>query len=413
MRPTNRFLSSIALAALLLVGGAAAAAPTSEPGAWLRLRDQRILELRSARGELPAGQRARDATRALEAAVAASPGAAATLEVGPDGALLRVGDTTVLQLGPEDAAAEAMGLSELAGRSLASLRAALEAERRRQAAHDVIYKLSMLVFSGLVALLLARSIGRAAVAAAGRLEAAETHVPALAVAGVELASGPAVRGAAAVALRLGRFVAQAGVAVAWGLSALSHFELTRGSRDRIAAALAEPLVSLGGGLAGAVPLLVVGAVGVVLVALLVRGAEVFFDAVARGDATLRWLPRDLAPAVGRLVRVAIVLLALLLGASAAGADGLLGGLARAALLALGLAAAPLAASALAGLPLVLGRTLRPGDLVELGGHRGRVVGLGLLATVLEEAGGARVRVPHLLSLVRPVRVEDRAPEGRP
>ena len=69
MRPTNRFLSSIALAALLLVGGAAAAAPTSEPGAWLRLRDQRILELRSARGELPAGQRARDATSPLKTSI--------------------------------------------------------------------------------------------------------------------------------------------------------------------------------------------------------------------------------------------------------------------------------------------------------------------------------------------------------
>ena len=42
-----------------------------------------------------------------------------------------------------------------------------------------------------------------------------------------------------------------------------------------------------------------------------------------------------------------------------------------------------------------------------------VASLAYLGPVLEEAGGARVRVPHLLSLVRPVRVEDRAPEGRP
>jgi hypothetical protein len=401
---------AVALALALAAGSAGAAGtPAPEEGAWVRLRDQRVVELHAPRGEVPAAARARDATRALEAALAADRAAEATLEVQGEEALLRVGATVVLRLGPEDAAAEAQPVADLAGRAAASLRQALERERRRRQAHDVVYAISMVVFSGLVALLFVRWLGRAAEATANRVEAAGTRVPALSVGGVEVLSGPVVRGAAAFGLRLGRFAAQLGVVLAWALAALSQFEATLGARDLIGGALVAPLLGLGSRLAGGVPLLVGLALVAGLVALLAHAAGVYFDAVARGDAASPWISRELAPALGRLARAGIALAALLSVAAALGGDGLLGGLARAVVLGLGLAGAPLAGSALAGLPLLLGRVLRPGDVAELAGQRGRVVEVGVLAVVLEDEQGARVRVPHLASLVRPVRVERREP----
>lgn len=415
MSPDLRHVAAALAGALLLAAGlapgaaGAAGAPPAEADAWIRLRDQRVLELHAPRGGTSPADRARDATRALETAVDVDRAAEVAVEAKDGEALVRVGATVVLRLGPEDAAAEALPVAEVAARAEASLRQALQAERRRLGAHDLVYAVSMVVFSGLVALLFLRWLGRVAVATAERIEAAGTRVPALAVGGVEVLSGPVVRGTAAFALRLGRFAAQLAVVLAWALWVLSQFEATRGARDLIAGALAAPLLDVGARLAHGLPLLVGLAIVAGLTGLAARATGVYFDAVARGDAEHALIPRDLAPALGRLARVSLLVAALLTVAAAVGGDGLLGGLARAVVLGLGLATAPLAGSLLAGLPLLLGRVVRPGDQAELGGQRGRVVEVGALAVVLEDERGARVRVPHLLSLLRHVRVEPRGP----
>lgn len=404
----------LALALALILGAAAAqaaGAPAAEAGAWVRLRDQRVLELRAPRGEVPPEARARDATRALQAAVEADRAAEPSVTIQEGEALLRVGAALVLRLGPEDATAEALSLADLAAREAAALRQALAAERRRLRAHDLVYAFSMVVFGGLVALVLIRRVGAAALAAADRLEAAGTPVPSLTLGGVEVLGGPAVRGAAAFGLRVGRHALQLALALAWALAALSQFEATRGARDLLVGALVDPLLAAGARLAGGLPLAVGLAVALGLAVLLAHAAGVYFDAVGRGEAASAWLPRPLAPALGRLARAGVLLAALLVVAALVGGDGLLAGLARAVVLGLGLAAAPLAASALAGLPLLLGGRLQPGDDAEVGGQRGRVVLVGALATELEEAGGGRVLVPHLLTLFRPTRVARRDAGG--
>ena len=48
-----------------------------------------------------------------------------------------------------------------------------------------------------------------------------------------------------------------------------------------------------------------------------------------------------------------------------------------------------------------------GDLVEVAGRRGQVVDVTLREIVLEDAEGGLVHVPHLLSLLHPLRVERR------
>jgi small-conductance mechanosensitive channel len=93
-----------------------------------------------------------------------------------------------------------------------------------------------------------------------------------------------------------------------------------------------------------------------------------------------------------------------------GGESGLRGVAFAALLAAGLGAAPLAATLLLGVVAVYGRGVRAGDEVEVGPTSGTVVEVTLRELRLEDGAGAEVRVPHLLTLVHPVRLRRR--EGR-
>jgi small-conductance mechanosensitive channel len=120
---------------------------------------------------------------------------------------------------------------------------------------------------------------------------------------------------------------------------------------------------------------------------------------------VQWLPADLALVVGLLARGAIVLVTLLLVAPLVLGDerDLIGRIGVILLGALALGAVPLLANATAGALSLLLRQLKVGDELEIGSYRGRVVAQDLLAVELQEADGARVRVPHLYGLLRPAR----------
>jgi small-conductance mechanosensitive channel len=75
------------------------------------------------------------------------------------------------------------------------------------------------------------------------------------------------------------------------------------------------------------------------------------------------------------------------------------------LLAVALAITPLLASLALGTVLVFSRRIRIGRQVEVGGQSGRVTAVGLLDVQLRDAEGREVRVPHVLSLMRPSRIE--------
>jgi small-conductance mechanosensitive channel len=163
-----------------------------------------------------------------------------------------------------------------------------------------------------------------------------------------------------------------------------------------------------GTLARGIPVLAGLAVGALVVGLVVRGARRWFEAIARGEASAGWISREHARATGALVQVAIVVLALLAAPGVLGIrEGGVGGIGLAALAALALGASPLAASLLLGVIAVYGGALRPGDRAEVGGRRGRVVEVTFREVLLEEQDGALVRVPHLLVLFHPTRVEPR------
>ncbi len=214
-----------------------------------------------------------------------------------------------------------------------------------------------------------------------------------------------VGGALRLGLRVGTRVLQVVVLYVWVLFVLSLFGATREYGARLTGSVLRPAGAILGRAGSALPMLAVAALLALVVALVVRTFRLFFDSVARGETHVRWIPADLAQPLGVLLRGAIIVLAILFAAPliTESDSGALSRLATAVLLALALGAVPLLASIAVGLPTVLGRALRPGEMVELGGRRGQVRAVTLLGVELEDPEGAELRIPHLVAFLHPAR----------
>jgi hypothetical protein len=287
----------------------------------------------------------------------------------------------------------------------AGINDALRTERRRSEIANTVFSLSLLVFSGLIAFLVIRKIGQVS-ARLRRWAALQPHrLKPLSLGGVEVVSSAALRGGLTVALGISRRLAQFGVLYLWLVIGLSLFESTRGHTERLTGVVLAPLSSLVGRIGTTLPLLVVGAIAAVAVAALVRFVALFFGSVARGETSLGWLPRDLAEPTSILLRAGIILSALIFVLPLITAGGEVESSVGIAVLgAFGLASVPVLACAPIGIIVIFTRRLHVGDFVEIGAHRGRITGLTLLETHLEDDLKLELRVPHLLSLIHPVRV---------
>jgi small-conductance mechanosensitive channel len=400
------------LTGVLLLGWVALAAGTEQPGTppphgVIRIRDRAVLELRVPRGARSAEARARDATETL-AHVLELPGPdVVRTEPRQEGVALLVGETPIVELTQEDASA--VGTSELslyAAVAAQRLDAALKAERRRLQIQDAVFSVSLAVFITLLSFLAFRLVGRLGRQLQETLVADRERIQAIRLGSVEVASRWMVRGALRLGLLAGTWVLQIVVLYVWVLFVLSLFGPTREFGARLTGSVLRPAAALLARAGAALPMLVVVAVFAGVVALVFRTLRLFFESVARGETRLRWIPPELAAPVGTLLRGAFVVLAVLFAAPLiTGEDtGALSRLGTAVLVVLALAAVPLVASVAVGLPTVLRRTVRPGEMVELGGRQGQVRAVTLLEVQLEDGDGAELHVPHLVAFLHPSRL---------
>jgi hypothetical protein len=413
--PATRLPLLLLLVAALPALAGAAPPDAARSGAVVRLGDQRVLTLRAGRAGESAAERARAATQALARAVEEAPQATASVEVRGDTAAILVGRVTVLELGPEDVAASgAIGLPELAQTQASRIDRALGQERRRAGISEIVFEISLLVFSGLVVFLLIRKIGDLDRAVEERIRARRGGIPAVRLRGVELVSREGVASALALALRFLRYGLQVVLGYGWLVFALSLFAFTRGAGVQLGRFVVTPTLSLAARVGGALPAVFGALVAAAALWLASRAVRLFSGSVARGETHLSWLPADLAVPVGDLVRLALVVAALVFAAPVlTGTDqGALAQLGTAAAVALGLGAAPALASIAAGLPRVLRRTYRRGQVAEIGRTSGVVQSVDLLDVELLDATGRRVLVPHLATLVVPTRLPGLAAAAR-
>ena len=406
---------NLALLVLLVPALAFAEAAEAPTGADITLRDGRILTLRASRGGVSPAARARAASLALSDAMASDSQVEATAETNGDTATILLGKIPVLELGPEDVAATGgTSISELARATTAEFNRAIRTERRRASIAELVFHVSLVVLSGLVAWLLLRKLGDLDRGLEATLRERKRRAPALHLRGVEVVSPEGVAGALVVAVRVGRIVLQIVIAYAWLVFALSLFPSTRGAGLGLGRGVLGPAAATLARVGGALPVTIAALVAGALLLLALRAVRLFFRSISVGETHLRGVPAELADPVGQLVRIALVVLAATFAAPVlTGSDeGMLATLGQAALLAVALAAAPALANVAAGLPRLFGRVYRVGHVAEIGVVSGVVRSVGLQDVEVEDATGRRVLVPHLATLVFPTRLPGLAAAAR-
>ena len=375
-------------------------------GAEIKLHETIVFRLWVDRPLQPAAARARAASQALLHAFEAGYD---EVRVDPhaEASVIFVGPIPVVELHEADArAAESVSLDVYCANVVAKMRVALAAERRRSAIAGTVFSISLVVFCGFIALLALRKLGEAARRARDTIiERPERIVPIRFNTMQVIGAGP-LRALLLAAVLIGRWVLQIGVVYLWLILALWRFAATRPYVARLNQSLIDPLSSLAQRTLSALPILVLIFALTAAVIVVVRFVELFFAGVGRGRERVLWLPRDLAGAASALIRASIVVLAIVFAGPIVSGDpeGVLARLGHGVLLGLALALTPLFCSMVCGTMLLFTRRVQVGRQMELGGQSGRVLSVGLLDVLLRDAQGGEVRVPHLRSLLMPLRV---------
>ena len=359
------------------------------------------------RAKKPPEARAREASDALQRAFHTDKSAPVSVRRDGEVAAVLVGQSPIVQLTQADAdAAGEPTLDVYAGGIAAKVREAIEAEGRRAAIANSVFSVSLVVFFGLIAFYLIRKVGEFEETAREFVDKRPDRDLSIKVQKIEIMRPATLRSSAFMAINLGKWLGQLGIAYAWLVIALSLFDATRNYTQRLTGFVLGPVSQLMERVASTLPLLVVAGIAALTVFVLVRFVGLFFASVARGETPLPWLPADLAGPTSVLLRSAIVVAALVFAAPVVTGDPS-GALARAGaivLIALGLASTPLLASGLVGVTVLFGRRLRLGEFAEVGGNVLRIEQINLLEIRLIDAHHSELRLPHLLCLFRPVRV---------
>jgi small-conductance mechanosensitive channel len=377
------------------------------PGVSVRFADQSVFAIRVARAGRTVDERAAGVTKLLARAAVGAKGSDVKVQRKPDVAIIVVGQTPVVQLVAEDAtAAGDTSLDVHAASVAAAIREAIDSERQRAAIANSVLSVSLLVFLGLVAFYLLQKVGEFAQRARSFIDEHGERVLAVRVRRIEVVSPGTVRSTAIVGLSVGKWIAQLAVVYLWLVYALSQFEATRGYTQRLTGLVLTPLSDLLARIAVGLPVLVVLVIAGFAVFVLVRFVGLFFSSVGRRENVVPWIPPDLVPPVSSLVRFGIVVAALLFIAPliTGTSESVLARSGWVIMFALGLAATPVLANGIAGAMVLFGRRLRAGQYLAIGDHHGRIATIGLLELCLEGEDGIEIRVPHLYTLFRPMRV---------
>jgi len=396
--------------ASVAVSSVPSAAPPAELAApaWVRLRDRKLFALRAPRAGASAEERARKATASLDAAFEKNLAGEVKIDESEPGiATIVLDGTPIVQLSPADAlAAGDATLTVHAAATAEIVRGAVKAEHTRHDVATTVFHWSLVVFTGLLAFLVQRRLRRLLRAARIWLRRHPEKIRAFRIARIDLVRPTALLGLLQLTAAFLDRVIQGTVLYLWVIFSLSLFERTRGASATISGFVVKPLGALAGRVATSLPSLVALLATLLLTFVVVRFVSQVEKSVERGEAELPGLSKDLTKPVLVLVRLSIVLFALLVGAPivTGNDDAVLSKVGLALVGALALASAPLFASAALGLVALFSGRYRVGEYVSVDGRQGRLLAVSLLELRMRDGEGAELRVPHLLALVRDVRI---------
>ena len=376
--------------------------------AFVQIGERHLCDLRLDRAGEKAESRARHASHVLDQALEDGHPGEIGVHFTSALAVLYIGDAPFIQLDGDDAAAAGdASLAVHAESCAAAVRQGLRTELRRRTIANLVFSISLIVFSGLLAFLLLRAVSRIAARVGAHVETT-SEMPALRLGTIELLTPAAVRVAASTAVSVGKPLVQIFIVLGWVLTSMSLLPFSQSFGRRFTGYLLAPLSTFLGRIGGALPILVLVALGVFTLAVLMRFLRVFFESVAQGGIHLGWLAPRRALPTSVAIRAFVILGALLAvgplltgdvhewGALRIGGVGLT--------LAFVLAMTPSLANTAIGAFVLFSGHYQVDVFIEIGPHSGRLAEVTLSDLRIVDRSGAEIRIPHLRALLSVVRV---------
>jgi small-conductance mechanosensitive channel len=187
-----------------------------------------------------------------------------------------------------------------------------------------------------------------------------------------------------------------GLAFAYVQYALGLLPWTRGASSRLLQYLLDPLATMGWGVVNAVPDLVFLAILFFVTRYALKVVNLFFTAVGRGEVTLLGFEREWADPTYKLLRIAIVALALVVAypyIPGSGSDAFKG-ISIFLGIVFSLGSSSTIANVIAGYTMTYRRAFRIGDRVQIGAVTGDVTEMRLQVTHLRTIKNEEVIIPN-------------------
>ncbi|MGC4069711.1 MAG: mechanosensitive ion channel [Polyangiaceae bacterium] len=382
------------------------------PTVEVKVRDVVVLRLKLADGGLSPSERAKRATRAIEAALADATLSNVRTEMRPDRALLFVGSRPIVELTREDAEAMGEGSLELYAASAATrVHDVLDSERRQSVVASTLLNVVLVGALAVGVVMALRWLGMLARRVQRFVQRNPEKIPAIRLQSIEVVGPHVLRSAVIVGVGVLKLVLQFAAIYSWLVFSSSLFEATKGLAGKLTSLVLSPLAGLMTRITSLLPLVLVTAIAVAVLFVLLRFVELFFVAVQRRETELSWLRPELAAPTSVLIRVGLVTVSLLcLGPVVTGnVDGALSRLGMLFVITIALASTPFFANVVIGFVTLYGGRLAEGDYVRLGATgqpfvQGKIQSLGLVELSLISEAGSEIRVAYLSTLFRPITI---------
>jgi small-conductance mechanosensitive channel len=177
---------------------------------------------------------------------------------------------------------------------------------------------------------------------------------------------------------------------------LSRFPWTRGTASRLLEYVIDPLETMGAGVVASIPALLFLAILYVITRYLLKLIHLFFAAVGRREVTLEGFDAEWADPTYKLVRLAVVVLALVVAypyIPGSGSDAFKG-LSLFIGIVFSLGSSSAIANMIAGYMMTYRRAFKLGDRVKIGGFVGDVTEMRLQVTHLKTVKNEEVVIPN-------------------
>ena len=376
---------------------AASMAETEVPGAPVKLDDRKLFDVRGS-SSVPAEERAGRISARLEKVASdrqIEPDAI-TVVTTPYGEQIQAGDTQIMTVLPADGDFEGLDQRTLAQSHLSRIRDSVVTYRNERTPERLLRGALVSLLATVLFVVLFRlfsfGYGRAEALLERRYRPHLDSLPLQSGNGTDTSLWRTIRASA----RATHWVLRLAIAFVCLQVVLSQFPWTRWAGDGLASLLFGPLEGLGHDFVEYLPKLFFLIVLTAVARAALRLFRLYFDALDRKSAALPNFDAEWAMPTYKIVRVAVIALALIMAypyLPGAGTEALQGVSVFAGLM-LSLGASSAVSGVISGYINTFGRVFKVGDLIEVGAVRGVVTQVRLLTTRVRTIRNEEVTIPN-------------------